>query len=220
MIEDTSETHESYGIISFSRISHGGKSNLFGSSIRDHHITIRLTISRASVIHDGHHDRYRELHPSIVEVEMSAHQFSELITTMNIGVGVPCTIRRVGKEGMQDPEFIELESEKIVTSFEKNIKKLMLSVTDKIKEIRPILTAKGPLKVRDKAAILELLQFVERELISNAPFAAEMFKEATERMINTAKSEVDAFLGHVINKAGLSAIKEMKMISSDVDNND
>lgn len=220
MIEDTTETHESYGLVHFSRISHGGKSNLFGSAIRDHHITIELAISRASVSHDGHNDRYHQLHPAIAVVEMSAHQFSELITTMNIGVGVPCTIRRVGKERMQDPEFRELESEKIVTSFEKNIKKLVSSVITKIREITPTLTAKGPLKVRDKESILGLLQLIERELIANAPFAAEMFKEAADRMVNTAKAEVDAFLGNVINKAGLTAIKEMKMIGSDIDNND
>jgi hypothetical protein len=202
------ETHESYGLVRFTRVQHGGKSTLFGSAIRDHHTTIELTISRATIEHSLHHDTYYDIHPHLIRVEMSAHQFSELLTTMNIGLGVPCTIRYVGKEQMAEPEVQELESEKIVSEFAKSNKKLVADVISKVRELKPILEAKGPLKVGDKTPILELLHKIERELLSNVPFAAEMFQEATAKMVTTAKAEVDAFLVHVVNKAGIAALKE------------
>jgi hypothetical protein len=126
---------------------------------------------------------------------------------MNIGLGVPCTIRYVGKDRMADPDIRELESEKIVSEFEKNNRKLAAEVVNKVRELKPILEAKGPLKVGDKQPILDLLYKIERELLSNIPFVAEMFQEAAEKMVTAAKAEVDAFLSHVVNKAGIAALR-------------
>lgn len=82
--------HPSFGMLSFSR-AHGGHSNLFGSSIQ-HRDTIHMVLKEGTVSRDLNEDWYFG-GPEIVEVEMSQSQFAELITSMNMGSGVPCTIK-------------------------------------------------------------------------------------------------------------------------------
>ena len=82
---DIVTTHPSFGIAKFSRHSCSHPQSLFGSSI-GHENTITLTISRADHIRsDSSYDRYYEK-GQIIEVEMSAAQFAEMITTMNMVV--------------------------------------------------------------------------------------------------------------------------------------
>ena len=81
--------HPSYAMARFSRIS-GGYRSLFGSSIQSQQ-TITLTISKAS--HDRNYSNdYFHSKKEIIEIEMSANQFSELITSFTMGSGVPVTI--------------------------------------------------------------------------------------------------------------------------------
>jgi hypothetical protein len=204
----TREEHESYGLVKFSRVNWGGKRTLFGSAIRDHHNTIQLTISRATVEHDLGSNHYYDKFPAIVEIELSAHQFAELLTTMNIGTGTPCTILSVGKDAMEDPPYQTLESEKIVSSFENDSKTFATEIVNNIKELRKILDDKKPLKVSEKKIISGLLDKIERELVANTPFRAEMFKEAAEKMIASAKAEVDSWINQAIQWSGIKALRE------------
>ena len=93
--------HPSFGMLSFSR-AHGGHSNLFGSSIQ-HRDTIHMVLKEGTVSRDLNEDWYLG-GPEIVEVEMSQSQFAELITSMNMGSGVPCTIKFIkGKDVSLNP---------------------------------------------------------------------------------------------------------------------
>lgn len=95
MFENSSvspEHHESYGLAQFSRI--GGKSGkLFGSSIEHQHF-IELTISRASRSRQFQHDHYMP-DQELISVFMSPTQFAELLTSLNVGTGVPVTIKHI-----------------------------------------------------------------------------------------------------------------------------
>jgi len=102
-MERTQEKHESYGLVGFSRTTHGGGgdgANLFGCSIKHNH-TIVLKIKRATKERSLHDDRYYG-GETLIEVEMSPNQFAEAITSMNIGDGMPCTIRYVGRQRMAE----------------------------------------------------------------------------------------------------------------------
>src|SRR6185312_8767541 len=93
------EEHESYGVVGFNRVT-GNPGSLFGSSI-NHSNFIRLRISRAA--REWHLSTYwyrdRE---QLIELDLSAAQFADLITSMNVGVGVPCTLRYVGTDRMAE----------------------------------------------------------------------------------------------------------------------
>ena len=96
--------HPSYGILHISRTSGGTSAiRLFGSPLATHYGTIRLTISKGKWIHGLNHDRYFGMSKDFIEVEMSAAQFADAITSLNMGSGTPCTIRYVGGERVPDP---------------------------------------------------------------------------------------------------------------------
>lgn len=84
------KTHPAYGMLSFSRRT-GGKQSLFGSSI-EHKDVIAMTLRHGEVDRQLNRDWYHGTEV-IAEVEMSYAQFAEAITSMNIGTGVPVTIR-------------------------------------------------------------------------------------------------------------------------------
>ena len=100
----TSYKHPSFGMLSFNR-THGGHSNLFGSSIQ-HNDTIHMVLKEGVVIRGLNDDRYVG-EDEILEVEMSQSQFAELITSMNVGTGTPCTIKYLrGKGRINEADFI------------------------------------------------------------------------------------------------------------------
>src|SRR5690606_16412823 len=82
--EEVRETHESYGIFQFSRKSGGrGATHLFGSHVEYHPVTISLEIRRAerSFDSDLSYERFMG-NDLLIEVEMSAAQFTDSITLM------------------------------------------------------------------------------------------------------------------------------------------
>ena len=203
--------HESYGILHISRTSGGsGAVRLFGSPLATHYGTIRLTISKGKWIHGLHHDRYYGMSKEFIEVEMSAAQFADVITSLNIGSGTPCTIRYVGGQRVPDPPDHATEAEHIRDSFEKSVDKY----TAKAHEYRKVidkLTSKLPTKAREQIRVA--LDVIEDQLASNVPFVVKQFQEATTRITSAAKAEVDAFVTGVVRAAGLQSIAEGRMPS-------
>ena len=89
---ENKDKHESYGMLQFSRVSGGAKA-LFGSSIQ-HKDTIVMRLKEGEVSRELNSD-YFFGENEIVECEMSYSQFAEAITSMNMGTGVPVTIRYI-----------------------------------------------------------------------------------------------------------------------------
>ena len=121
----TKTSHPSYGTLAFSRRT-GGATPLFGSSI-EHRDTIAMTLYHANVTRGLHEDHVYG-NKAIAEVEMSYSQFAEAITSMNMGSGVPVTIRWTEKDGKIPPcdfvskreQFADEFKEKIVVEIEDN----------------------------------------------------------------------------------------------------
>ena len=90
------EKHASWGMVGFYRTQCSGR-QCFGSDVTNSN-TIRLTVKHA--------EKHRELgrdwcrgDDTICEIELTAMQFAELLTNMNCGDGVPCTITYTNNEG-------------------------------------------------------------------------------------------------------------------------
>jgi hypothetical protein len=222
-MDSTREEHESFGLVGFSRISHGGAvggTNLFGSAIC-HHYTVALRIKKATKIRRLHDDRYYG-GDTIIEVEMSPNQFAEAITTMNAGDGVPCTIRRIGKQGMADcPE------ETMRQVFEEEFKQTCIKTSDMactlVKKASEILDQKT-IKVSERKELLEILRRIQQDLQSNLPFIGTQFNEAMDDVVADAKGAVEAFFTHRINDFGMQAIQQgapdMRMLGQGRDDKD
>jgi hypothetical protein len=85
------ESHESYGMVEISRYTCNPPQNFFGSSVK-HHSGISLRIHKAIKRRSLAEDRYFA-HGTIIEVDMSAAQFADMVCSPNIGDGVPCTLK-------------------------------------------------------------------------------------------------------------------------------
>lgn len=204
--------HPSYGLIHISRISGGpGATRLFGSPLANHYGTIRLSIGSAKWIHGLHHDRfYGGLRGEHIEIEMSAAQFADMITSLNIGSGTPCTLRYIAGVQIPNPPDHATEAEHIRDSFEDSIGKYTSKAREYRKKIEE-LTSKLPVKARDQIRIA--LDVIEDQLGSNVPFVVKQFQEATTRIATAAKAEVEAFVSNAIRAAGLEAIADGRLPS-------
>lgn len=203
--------HPSYGILHIARTSGGGSAiRLFGSPLATHYGTIRLTISKGKWIHGLHHDRYFGMNKDFIEIEMSAAQFADAITSLNMGSGTPCTIRYVGGQRVENPPDHATEAEHIRDNFEGSLDKYKEKARTYRKRIEE-LTGKLSTKAREEIRIA--LDVMEQQLASNVPFVVKQFQEATTRITTAAKAEVDAFVTGVVRAAGLQSIAEGRLPS-------
>jgi hypothetical protein len=198
--------HPSYGMASFHRAHNGSGARLFGSSITDHHNTVRLTIGAGTLIHELNHDRYYgSLSGEYIEVEFSAAQFAELLTRMNAGEGIPCTIRTLDGKSVDEPPDIETETERIKNGFSDTLKSYYERAHKYRREVDE--ATKG-LSEKARTKIRIALDVMEQTFKDNIPFVMDMFDEASTRVVATAKHEIDAFATHVLGVMGLEAIKD------------
>lgn len=197
-------THPSYGMISASR-SGGRSGRLFGSSIKDHHATIRLTISEGEVHFDLSKEWY---HPTgqYIEVEMSAVQWAEMLTTLNWGGGTPCTIRFVRGAGrIDDPPDDETEVERVHAGFNEYTQEISTryeELTDAIVKA----VKRSPKKAREE--VEKAVQLLHQAITADMPFAVTQFQRATDKVVAAAKAEVEAFIQNAINRTGLHVLKD------------
>jgi hypothetical protein len=200
------EKHPSYAMVGISRQTSTG-TDLFGSDIK-HHELICFTIREADKVRDLNRDWYHG-GKTITEITMSPAQFAEMITTLNVGFGVPCTLNvREGVPVEEIPVQNTLEDD-----IEHDIKESMQELSDrlhKLSEAAKVLEEKGPVKAADKKAAIAALNSVIQEVQSNIPWIEETTKESCEKTVSRAKAEVDAMAVRVINTLGKKAIEEAK----------
>lgn len=202
--------HPSYGILHISRTSGGTSAiRLFGSPLATHYGTIRLTISKGKWTHGLNYDRYFG-NKEFIEVEMSAAQFADAITSLNTGGGTPCTIRYAAGERIEQPPNHATEAEHIRDNFDNVLDKYRTKAHTYRKRIEE-LASKLSAKAKDEIRIA--LDVMEDQLGSNIPFIVKQFQEATTRVTTAAKAEVDAFVTGVVRAAGLQSIAEGRLPS-------
>lgn len=207
--EQTSQ-HESYGLVGLYRHQHGGgKTRLFGSSLENHYDTIVLRLHRAKRVHSLARDWYHtDGRIPVVEIELSAAQFAEMITTPNTGDGVPCTIRNVEGRRMADvPEGDKTEAVKVREDFRKQMAGYADAI-DKLRGEAAEILGKKSLTQADRQAVLGILDKARQDMRSNVPFIMSSFEEASEKVVSSAKAEIDAAMTRTIHAAGIGALRD------------
>lgn len=198
--------HPAFGMIGFSRVS-GGENTLFGSSIK-HNDRIVMTLKHGE--QDRHlHDDWYYGRGLIMKVEMSYSQFAECISALNVGDGVPCTIRFTEKDG-RIPYIKESESkrEQFRNEFSSTISKAMEQVQAQINQIQESIDNKKSLGVKDRKEIISQLRQVKYDIGSNLDFCVEQFDEQMDRTTLEAKGEIEAFCQNKINSIAQAALVE------------
>lgn len=209
---ETEDKHESYGMLSFSRFN-GGTRHYFGSSI-EHDGGIELVLREGSVARGISNDWFHA-GKRLFEIQMSPSQFTELITNMNHGSGVPVTIKYIDGKVMEEPPFTNkrLQFEK---EFSIEMKKLANDLERTIANAKELLTSSKPLNKAQKEEIMKALTNSVSFLSSNAPYISSQFNEQMDRTVMEAKGEIDAMVTKTITKLGFEKLDELKqLVSSD-----
>lgn len=203
-----SVTHPSFGQVQFSRTT-GGRSRLYGSALRKHGDSIRLRIVRSEMSYELGRTWYFGKGKPLIEVELSAAQFAELLTTMNVGSGVPCTIKALdGKLVEPLPDDEPLEHERVGKEFVNDgeyAQRINGAVDSAEQKLKGMLEQKV-VKKGDVQAVLNLVEIVRREIKSNLPFMLDQFREAAEKVKTTVMAEADAWLTSAVQRAGFKAL--------------
>ena len=199
--------HPSYGLLQFSRMS-GGLTNLFGSSIQ-HKDTIRLCISECDVKRDLSTDWYHD-NGRIIDVEMSYSQFAEAITSMNMGNGVPVTIRWVRGEGRIEPCPFTDKKQQFEEEFKHRLDKANETANQLILNVEKLFEEKKNLTKNDKNEILSMLTKIYQSINGNSDFMYRMFNEQMDKTTTEAKGEIEAFMQNKINSIAQAALVEQR----------
>lgn len=199
-------SHPSYGLLSFSRTTNTGGQTLFGSSIRHSH-TMRLRLDLAELHRHLNYDSY---YPKgqIAEVEMSPTQFAELITSANIGCGVPVTVKWLRGEGYIPAPTFENKRLQFEDEFGSKVKQVTESLLQLTKRSKELLAAPGGLKKPEKEELLAVITKIVMEVRQNLPFVASQFNEQMDKTVSEAKGETEAFFRHIIEGLGIEHLRD------------
>lgn len=205
---ETIEEHESFGLINVHRL-HGGNDVLFGSSIR-HHNTICLEIKEASKRRHLNRDWYYGK-DSLIRVEMSKSQFTDMITSMNQGDGVPCTLKMVGGKRREECPAVN-ERLKFETEFKEKIDSIVVDAEKLVRDSVEILSGSKPPKKAEKEQLISQMQMLLQEIRSNVPFVQSQFNEAMDKVVNEAKGEIDAHVDQKLHGLGIEGLKSQQLL--------
>ena len=192
------EVHPAFALVGAYRGSSHPGAVLFDSDIL-HNTTIRIRISAAARKRDLHHD-WISGKDELIEVELSEAQWASFVSSMNVGDGVPCTLRHVNHvpvaELPHDPRLaysMEETRQAARAAFE-GIQAAMAAYD--------ALDAKAPAKERKEA--LSTLRAVIRNAVPNVDYAGKTLVEHAENVVTKARADIEAFVVAKAQQLGLS----------------
>jgi len=200
---EVTETHPAFGMISLCRTTCSPPTVLFGSAVK-HGSFISLTIKEAQRCSSQSHDWYfgrREL----IRVTISGTQLGDMLSSMNVGDGVPCTIERFNGEGRPKIEEFSTVQAEAQAQMSEQLDRLFDKSKAALEKARSIVERGAPKKA-DKEELLSLLTQLSHGIGGNIKFAGKCFDEKVEKMVTQAKGEVEAFISNKIQSAGLQAL--------------
>jgi ElaB/YqjD/DUF883 family membrane-anchored ribosome-binding protein len=204
MFEEKEITHPSFAQLSFNRVScHGGEA-LYGSELQQNTV-IEMNLYTSRTRRGLGRDWYYA-DKKIVSVTMSQNQFSELITSMNMGDGIPVTLNFTREDGViESPEFESMleEHEREVTEHTETISEDAVELLSIMQEL---LKGSGTVKKNDREVMLKKAEKVVREIKANLPHVEQCFKENMDKVVTEAKGTIEAFYQHRVIEAGLEAL--------------
>lgn len=195
--------HPSYAQIQVSRIN--GHKNLYDSDFNSRNY-IALRIHKSEMIRDLSHDCHHE-REQYIEVAMSEAQWATLVSSLN-SQGVPCTLTYLmGKTIDHLPEPTNR-----INQFGSELSKHLGSAVQQLTEAMELVNMLGLSKAKT-AALLSKLSKAQADIKSNAQFVEKSFNEHMENQVEKAKCGANAYMYHLVQRAGLQALaKEIQAL--------
>lgn len=189
--------HPAYGQISASRVS--GYGVLYDSEFKHQHyvtITIRRSEQHRSLSRDWHFGR-----EELIEVALSEAQWASFVSSMNVGMGVPCTIQHVQRKqipGLPDP----------VSKREQFLKEAEKTQEDGVNRLEAVARTISDLKIsqKQKDELIKSINMAASSFGRSTDFVLSQFAEHMEATVEKAKIEVNAYATNVVQRMGLEAL--------------
>lgn len=201
IMETEKQIHPSFGNIEISRMN--GTNSFYGSELdQDSYITI--IISTSELIRDLVGEKFYP-EKRLMQLRMTHAQFAEMITSLNCGSGVPCTIEVNNGQWVEKLPVIEKRKDFIARKFKDKIAVLAESLK-KSKEFAKSIINKKTLSKDDQYQLNSAFDSVVCEIERNLPYYVQCFQEANDEIVGEAKMEVEQAILHKMTKLGLMAL--------------
>lgn len=204
----TKTEHPSYGMIGISRVSSTG-SRLFDVDYpQGNYIT--LTIKSAVLYEDGGQRRIFA-DKEMIRIEMSEVQYARMISSPNMGDGVPCTLSRyVNTSGsyiqVEDPPAEVSRSEAYKAEVAADAAVASKRVKDAMAKLDAVLGSGVALRKRDLHEVREALRMAAQDIDCNLPYLIERAQETIHKSAENAKMEVNAHIDFALLRLGERAL--------------
>jgi hypothetical protein len=209
-----------FAMVGLSRVSHtvSGEPNgprgarLFGSDV-DHQHYIVLRVSPAEVDHYGSQDWFHKTSGhSYVEVALSNTQFADLLTSFNVGDGVPCTLLHKDGKSYAMPD-VPTKSEQFRDDLSDDLRDVLKDLREAEKEILEAVNGEKAIGKTQQKELLFKLRGFSKLVDDHLPFLAKQFQRFADRTVNEAKANVEAYVDHTVRTLGLEKLDDLaKMI--------
>lgn len=190
--------HPAYGQIGVSRVS--GSTMLYGSDFQhQHYITLRIWRSELHRNLSNDHPFARE---ELIEVAMSEAQWATMVSSLNVGRGVPCTIEHIDRKmvpGLPKPADKRDDFKK----------EALQDCQDGLDRLDKLVAMIDGLKLSQKAKeeLIKQAQHAAQSFTSSIPFVMGQFAEHMETTTEKAKIEINAYATHLLLETGMEALK-------------
>lgn len=193
MLDETINSHESFGAIRISKI-HGNTRSLFGSSIK-HSESLLFTISNCDEKRNLNTNWYYPT-DALLEFEISHSQFAQML--LQIGSSpIPITLRKktIGKiKKCEEPPYtsaLKQHSDEFIDHLQ--------TINEKTKTLIDELTNtlnNSKLKKSDKEKLVSIANNILTEIQNNSEYQLDAFHEQMEVTVNECKNELVSFLNN------------------------
>ena len=192
---DSVTTHPAFGTITVSRYS--GHATLFQSDHK-HHYYIGIEIGGAELHRSLNSDRvFGGLDHKKITVYLSEAQFASFVASTGLGGGTPCTIGCFNGEIL--PEIGEIEPR--VQQFNRELQETLNGMADVFDNVLKDLDDDlGKIPAKRRGAIRGAIESLKQQLSSNISFIQEQFHEHIENVVESGKSEIEAYARNRISE--------------------
>lgn len=188
--------HPAFAQIQVSRIN--GHKVLYNSDFNSHNY-IALRIHKSEVIRDLSHDWHHE-REQYIEVAMSEAQWATLVSSLN-STAIPCTLTYLMGECIDRLS----EPTNRVNQFGSELSQHLGKAVEQLSEAMKTVNSLGLSKVKTEA-LIRTLSSAQANIRGNVQFVEKSFNEHMENQVEKAKCETNAYLYHVVQRAGLDAL--------------
>jgi hypothetical protein len=152
---------------------------------------------------------------TILRLRMSPNQFSELITTLNVGEGVPATLEMFFDQNLPKGEIPRLPVQSKTETFRAELGDITQETVEKIQALNKSID-EITMPKKNKEALKSQITQILNNLQSNLPYILTCANQQLDKAVASAKSVIDSFYTGLCVRLGVKSLREgnVKLIDS------